>query len=164
MLLILFLHACALKVEVEASHLPVNNYDSQFPLPNSYMYNCVTAEYIPEAPKSHSELDSPPSPFSSYDNKSINDNDFSKPPPDLPPQLQKTLLNEPSSSMACEQPLQRPQHTVLNHLYIQNSDAGLPVVLGSTYRFRQKYVTSVLYKTSRRWILFSYLITEIGVS
>ncbi|KAJ0110995.1 hypothetical protein Patl1_01831 [Pistacia atlantica] len=138
-----------LQVEVEASHPPVNNCDLQFPLHNSYMYNCVTAEYIPGAPKSHSELDSPPSPFSSYDNKSINDNDFSKPPPVLPPQLQMTLLNEPPSSMACES-LQRPQHTVLNHLYIQNSDVGLPVALGSTHRFHQKYVTLVLYKTSRR--------------
>ncbi|XP_044502169.1 SNF1-related protein kinase regulatory subunit beta-2-like isoform X2 [Mangifera indica] len=139
-----------LQVEVAASHQPVSNYASQFPLPNSYMYNCVAAQYIPETPNSHSEFDHPPSPFSSYDNKSINDNDFSKPPPDLPPQLQMSLLNEPSSFMACEQSLQPPQHTVLNHLYIQNNDAGLPVALGSTFRFRQKYVTFVLYKTSRR--------------
>ncbi|KAH7576611.1 hypothetical protein JRO89_XS01G0117400 [Xanthoceras sorbifolium] len=107
-------------------------------------------EYIPEARECLSEFESPPSPFSSYDNKPLSGSDFSKAPPDLPPQLQMTLLNEPSSATVSHQSLPRPRHTVLNHLYIQNSDGCLPVAISSTCRFRQKYVTVVLYKPSRR--------------
>ncbi|KAJ4826886.1 hypothetical protein Tsubulata_046447 [Turnera subulata] len=113
-------------------------------------YNILDVpEYDPEAGKSLSEFELPPSPESSYNNGSLSDNDFSKPPPDMPPQLPLMLLNDRASAAGGNQSMTRPQHTVLNHLYIQNN-RGQPVALGCTHRFRQKYVTVVLYKPSRR--------------
>ncbi|KAG6748784.1 hypothetical protein POTOM_048718 [Populus tomentosa] len=113
-------------------------------------YNILDVqEYVPEAPESLSEFESSPSPVSSYNNESLNDNDFGKLPPDIPPQLQLTPLSEQSSAMDGYQSQRRPRHAVLNHLYIQNS-RGEPVALGSTNRFLQKYVTVVLYKPTRR--------------
>ncbi|KAH9793724.1 SNF1-related protein kinase regulatory subunit beta-2 [Citrus sinensis] len=106
-------------------------------------------EYIPEVPPSLSEFEQPPSPPSSYDNQPLSESDFAKLPPELPPQLQITSLNRPSSSSS-DQSLLRPQHTVLNHLFIQNTDGRQPMAIGSTHRFRQKYVTVVLYKPSGR--------------
>ncbi|ESR61048.1 hypothetical protein CICLE_v10016448mg [Citrus x clementina] len=106
-------------------------------------------EYIPEVPPSLSEFEQPPSPPSSYDNQPLSDSDFAKLPPELPPQLQITSLNRPSSSSS-DQSLLRPQHTVLNHLFIQNTDGRQPMAIGSTHRFRQKYATVVLYKPSGR--------------
>ncbi|KAL5540250.1 hypothetical protein UlMin_044490 [Ulmus minor] len=104
-----------------------------------------------ELPERLSEFHSPPSPPSSYDNKCLSEDDFSKPPPETPPQLQSTILNEPtSSSYDGHQALPKPQRTELNHLYIQNQNGGQFVALGSTRRFRHKYVTMVLYKPLRR--------------
>lgn len=113
------------------------------------LLQCDVQEYVPEAPESLSEFESSPSPVSSYNNESLNDNDFGKLPPDIPPQLQLTPLSEQSSATDSYQPQRRPRHAVLNHLYIQNS-RGEPVALGSTNRFLQKYVTVVLYKPTRR--------------
>ncbi|GAV79192.1 AMPKBI domain-containing protein [Cephalotus follicularis] len=107
-------------------------------------------ETVPEAPESLVDFESPPSPLSSYNNEPLNDGDFSKNPPDLPPQLKITLLNEPSLTMVSQQFLPRPQHSTLEHIYIQNYDSGHLVALGTTYRFRQKYVTVELYRPSRR--------------
>ncbi|KDP29930.1 hypothetical protein JCGZ_18499 [Jatropha curcas] len=113
-------------------------------------YNILDVqEDVPEAPESLLEFENPPSPVTSYNNESLDDNDFSKQPPDIPPQLQLTLLNDRSSAVESQQSLPRPRHAVLNHLYIQNNQAQ-PVALGSTGRFLQKYVTVVLYKPSRR--------------
>ncbi|XP_062107186.1 SNF1-related protein kinase regulatory subunit beta-2-like [Humulus lupulus] len=100
-----------------------------------------------ELPESLSEFRSPPSPPSSYDNQFLNEDDFSRPPPETPSQLQSTILNNKSSS---SNDGQQPQHTQLNHLYIQNHFEGQFMALGSTRRFRQKYVTMVLYKPLRR--------------
>ena len=48
-------------------------------------------------------------------------------------------------------PSSRPQHTVLNHLYMQKGKTGPAVVaLGSTHRFLDKYVTVVPYKSMQR--------------
>lgn len=108
-------------------------------------------EYDSELPESLSEFKSPSSPPSSYDNKYLNEDDFSKPPPETPPQLQASVLNEPSySNDAQPQPLPQPQRSELNHLYIQNHIEGQYVALGSTRRFHEKYVTMVLYKPLRR--------------
>ncbi|KAK3184544.1 hypothetical protein Dsin_031830 [Dipteronia sinensis] len=110
-------------------------------------------EYVPDALGCLSDFESPPSPFSSYNNEPLDGFDFSKAPPDLPPQLQSTLLNDPPSpsTMVSHQSLPRPLNTMLDHLYVQNSnDHDLPVAISSTCRFRQKYVTVVLYKPSRR--------------
>ncbi|KAG8640473.1 hypothetical protein MANES_13G062000v8 [Manihot esculenta] len=113
-------------------------------------YNILDVEEdVPEAPERLSEFETPPSPVTSYDNESLDDYDFSKQPPDRPPQLQLTLLNDRSSAVESHQSLPRPRHAVLNHLYIQNN-RGQPVALGSTHRFLQKYVTVVLYKPTRQ--------------
>ncbi|XP_015900723.1 SNF1-related protein kinase regulatory subunit beta-2 [Ziziphus jujuba] len=103
-------------------------------------------EHVSELPENLSEFESPPSPPSSYDNKCLSEDDFSKPPPETPPQLQSTILNEPSSSYDAHQ----PQCSELNHLYIQTHNEGRFMALGSTYRFREKYVTMILYKPLKR--------------
>ncbi|KAF5943477.1 hypothetical protein HYC85_017554 [Camellia sinensis] len=70
--------------------------------------------------------------------------DFAKEPPLVPPHLQMTLLNVPSSYVEVPPPLSRPQHVVLNHLYMQKGRSSPSVVaLGSTHRFIAKYVTVV---------------------
>ncbi|GLT27457.1 hypothetical protein SLA2020_024540 [Shorea laevis] len=101
-------------------------------------------------PNRLAEFESPPSPISSYDNEPLIDSDFIKYPPDLPPQLQMTILNEPSSTIGTDQYLPVPNHTTLNHLYIQNSGGNQPVALGVTHRFLQKYVTVIIYKAYSR--------------
>ncbi|XP_022759848.1 SNF1-related protein kinase regulatory subunit beta-2-like [Durio zibethinus] len=107
-------------------------------------------EFVPEAPESLSEFESPPSPISSYDNQSLNDDDFSKPPPELPPQLRTKLLDEQSFVIRSHGFSRRPSHTLLNHLYRQDGDDGQSVALCTTHRFLQKYVTVVLYKSLHR--------------
>ena len=43
--------------------------------------------------------------------------------------------------------LPRPQHVVLNHMYIQRApQLNGAVVMGSTHRYKSKYITTVLYK------------------
>jgi 5'-AMP-activated protein kinase regulatory beta subunit len=44
--------------------------------------------------------------------------DYAKEPPVMPPHLQLTLLNVPSSAEGAAS-LPRPQHVILNHIYIQ---------------------------------------------
>lgn len=108
-------------------------------------------KYDSELPESLWDFESPSSPPSSYDNKYLNEDDFSKPPPETPPQLQASILNEPPySNDAQPQPLTQSQRSELNHLYIQDHIEGQFVALASTRRFRQKYVTMVLYKPIRR--------------
>lgn len=71
----------------------------------------------------------------------------------VPPHLQMTLLNLPASTyMEIPPPMSRPQHVVLNHLYMQKGRGGGPsvVALGTTHRFLAKYVTVVLYKSLQR--------------
>lgn len=108
-------------------------------------------EYAAEACQSESEVTHPPSPDASYSRNSIIDLDFSKPPPDLPPQLHRTLLNE-SSNTDCYQFPTRPRHVALNHLYMKSCDRGQAIAFGSTHRFLEKYVTVILYKPSWRQV------------
>ncbi|KAK4386760.1 SNF1-related protein kinase regulatory subunit beta-2 [Sesamum angolense] len=76
---------------------------------------------------------------------------FAKEPPLVPPHLNLTLLNAPSSHMEIPPPHSRPQHVVLNHLYMHRDRSGQSAVaLGSTNRFLSKYVTVVLYKSIQR--------------
>ncbi|CAN1121040.1 SNF1-related protein kinase regulatory subunit beta-2 [Linum perenne] len=105
---------------------------------------------VPEARESLSEFETPSSPSSSYGIEPLNMEDLSKPPPEIPPQLQLTLLHERFSTVDGQQSLPRPIHAVLNHLYIQNGQDQPVVALGSTHRFLHKYVTVVLYKPSQR--------------
>ncbi|KAK1296922.1 SNF1-related protein kinase regulatory subunit beta-2 [Acorus calamus] len=103
-------------------------------------------ETIPEDISSIAGFEPPHSPDSSYNSRHLGPEDFSKEPPLVPPHLNFTLLNSSSSTAD-----RRPQHVMLNHLYIQKGKAGLPVVtLGSSYRFMEKYVTVVLYKSLQR--------------
>ncbi|XP_030454814.1 SNF1-related protein kinase regulatory subunit beta-2-like isoform X3 [Syzygium oleosum] len=115
-------------------------------------YNILDVkEYAAEACQSESEVMHPPSPDASYSRNSIIDLEFSKPPPDLPPQLHRTLLNE-SSNTDCYQFPTRPRHVALNHLYMKSCDRGQAIAFGSTHRFLEKYVTVILYKPSYRQV------------
>ncbi|PRQ52484.1 putative association with the SNF1 complex (ASC) domain, immunoglobulin E-set [Rosa chinensis] len=108
-------------------------------------------EYGLELPERLSKFESPPSPPSSYDNRCLSENDFSKPPPEVPPQLQVPFLNRPpSSSNDGDRPFSMPHYSQLNHLYIQNQIGGEYFALSSTHRFRKKFVTMVLYKPLNR--------------
>ncbi|KAK7860061.1 SNF1-related protein kinase regulatory subunit beta-2 [Quercus suber] len=108
-------------------------------------------DYVPEDIESISSFEPPQSPESTYNNMPLGSEDFAKEPPLVPPHLQMTLLNVPSSHMEIPPPLSRPQHVVLNHLYMQKGKSGPSVVaLGTTHRFIAKYVTVVLYKSLQR--------------
>ncbi|GAB4830725.1 SNF1- protein kinase regulatory subunit beta-2 [Ancistrocladus abbreviatus] len=105
-------------------------------------------EYVPDHLESVSGFEPPQSPDSSYNSMQLNSEDFAKEPPLVPPHLQMTLLNAPSPCMEIPPPISRPQHVVLNHLYMQKGKSSPSVVaLGSTHRFLSKYVTVVLYKS-----------------
>ncbi|OIT34037.1 PREDICTED: SNF1-related protein kinase regulatory subunit beta-2 [Nicotiana attenuata] len=115
-------------------------------------YNILDVkDYVPEDIESISGFEPPQSPDSSYSNLQLGAEDYAKEPPLVPPHLQMTLLNVPSSHMEIPPPLSRPQHVVLNHLYMQKGKSTPSVVaLGSTNRFLSKYVTVVLYKSIQR--------------
>ncbi|GLU20611.1 hypothetical protein SLE2022_368020 [Rubroshorea leprosula] len=107
-------------------------------------------DYVPEDLGSITSFEPPHSPESSYNNLLLGAEDFAKEPPLVPPHLQTTLLNLPASNMEILPP-SRPKHVILNHLYIQKGRSGPSVVaLGSTHRFKSKYVTVVLYKSLQR--------------
>ncbi|GFQ03099.1 snf1-related protein kinase regulatory subunit beta-2 [Phtheirospermum japonicum] len=111
-------------------------------------YNVLDLQdYVPEDIDSISGFEPPQSPDSSYNNSQLGQEDFAKEPPIVPPHLNLTLLNAPASHMEIPPPHSRPQHVVLNHLYMHKDRAHPSVVaLGSTNRFLSKYVTVVLYK------------------
>ncbi|KAF9624198.1 hypothetical protein IFM89_008136 [Coptis chinensis] len=104
-------------------------------------------DYVPENFEGIAEFEPPPSPDSSYGHTFPGDEDFAKEPVAVPPQLHLTLLGTQNDP----EPSTKPQHVVLNHLYI---DKGWPsqslVALGFTHRFQSKYVTVVLYKPLRK--------------
>jgi 5'-AMP-activated protein kinase regulatory beta subunit len=59
--------------------------------------------------------------------------------------------------MEIEPPMPRPQHGVLNHLYMQKEKSSTSsksspsvVALGTTHRYQAKYVTVVLYKPLKK--------------
>ncbi len=86
----------------------------------------------------------------SYDNPRQVPEDFAKDPPAMPPHLQLTLLNVPSVDGEA-QSLPRPQHVILNHLYCQRNSRSInATVVGTTHRYKSKYVTTVMYKPKRR--------------
>ena len=64
--------------------------------------------------------------------------------PALPPQLLDATLNsQPLGLDPTELP--EPNHVLLNHLYALSVKDNV-MVLGTTNRFKTKYVTTVLYK------------------
>lgn len=104
-------------------------------------------DFVPESIESVSEFEAPPSPESSYSFQAPEEKDFAKEPPALPSQLHLGVLNSQHSEEVCA----RPQHIVLNHLYIEKGWGAHPLVaLGVTHRFESKYVTVVLYKPIER--------------
>lgn len=66
-------------------------------------------------------------------------------PPLLPPHLLATVLNQCMPSSCDPTMLLEPNHVILNHLYTLSIKNGV-LVLGSTYRYRRKYITTLLYK------------------
>ncbi|KAK4369301.1 hypothetical protein RND71_013093 [Anisodus tanguticus] len=106
---------------------------------------------IPEVLNNTSWSEAPPSPESSYSSVPFSSEDFNEKLPDLPPLLQQTPLDLPSSSAGSMETFQKPLPAVLNHLYIQKTRSSQSmVVLSSTHRFRTKYVTAVLYKSLKK--------------
>jgi hypothetical protein len=62
----------------------------------------------------------------------------------MPPQLQLSLLNVPPAMDAIAA-LPRPQHVILNHIYLQRMTTSThAMVVGTTHRYRSKYVTTVM--------------------
>lgn len=104
---------------------------------------------VPENLDSVAEFEVPPSPDSTYGQSFPTEEDFAKEPLVVPQQLHLTVLdmensNEDSSSS-------KPQHVVLNHLFIEKGWASQSLVaLGLTHRFQSKFVTVVLYKPVKR--------------
>ena len=103
-------------------------------------------EYVPEILDSLDSFLAPSSPPESYNNVLFSPDDFAKDPPACPPHLHLTLLNMPQIPDAPNL-LPRPQHVILNHIYKDKimTLAGAQV-MGTTNRYRSKYVTVVLVK------------------
>ncbi|PIN16916.1 Protein involved in Snf1 protein kinase complex assembly [Handroanthus impetiginosus] len=105
-------------------------------------------DYVPENLDSVAEFEAPPSPTSSYSQVFPGDEDFAKDPMLLSPQLQATVLGSENHN---ENTSSKPQHVVLNHLFMEKGQSSQSVVaLGLTHRFQSKYVTVVLYKPLKR--------------
>lgn len=105
-------------------------------------------DVVPEVLNNIHWPESPPSPASSYNSEPFSSRDFNEKLPDLPPLLQQTPLNQPSSSRDGVETLEKPLPAVLNHLYFQKGHTGQSLVaLTSTHRFRSKYVSLVLFKS-----------------
>ncbi|XP_073055948.1 SNF1-related protein kinase regulatory subunit beta-2-like [Primulina eburnea] len=115
-------------------------------------YNTLDLQdYVPEDIDGISGFELPQSPDASYNNTQLGQEDFAKEPPMVPPHLNLSLLNAPSPQLEIPPPYSRPQHVVLNHLYMHRDRSRPSVVaLGSTTRFLSKYVTVVLYKSIQR--------------
>ncbi|CAI5477026.1 unnamed protein product [Closterium sp. Yama58-4] len=79
-------------------------------------------EYVPENLDNVAGFEPPRSPVSSYNDPFPVPEDFAKEPPLLPPHLQLTLLNVPVAGDA-PTTLPRPQHVILNHLYVEKATA-----------------------------------------
>eukprot|EP00891_Asterochloris_glomerata_P000991 jgi/Astpho2/991/Aster-00818 len=107
-------------------------------------------EYVPENLEGLSGFSAPASPPHSYDRAMPMPEDYAKEPPGMPPHLQLTLLNVPAAPESASA-LPRPQHVVLNHLYCQRNTGLNALIIGTTHRYRNKYVTTVMYKPRRRY-------------
>lgn len=116
-------------------------------------------DYPPENLDGVVDFEDPGSPESSYDNPFPGPEDYSKDPPLLPSQLHHNNELE----RACQYPMStpiagsnttstRPQHVILNHLFVETRKAASSPVLtlGFTQRFRSKYTTVILHKPVRR--------------
>ncbi|WVZ99015.1 hypothetical protein U9M48_044377 [Paspalum notatum var. saurae] len=105
-------------------------------------------DYVPESLDSVAEFEAPPSPEHSYDLRYPGDEEFAKEPPTLPPQLLMSVLGDTNNT---DDQAPKPQHVVLNHLFIEKGWGSQSLLaLGVTHRFQSKYVSFVLYKPLKR--------------
>ncbi|GER40706.1 5'-AMP-activated protein kinase beta-2 subunit protein [Striga asiatica] len=105
-------------------------------------------DYVPENLDSVAEFEPPSSPESSYSQIFPGEEDFAKDPMLVPPQLHSSGLGSDNHKEAGGS---KPQHVVLNHLFMEKGQQPQSVVaLGLTHRFQSKYVTVVLYKPLKR--------------
>lgn len=103
---------------------------------------------MPEILDSVAEFDVPSSPDSTYSQAFPSEEDFAKEPAIVPSQLNLTVLGMENSDEASSS---KPQHVVLNHLFMEKGWPSQSVVaLGLTHRFQSKYVTVVLYKPLKK--------------
>ncbi|KAH9548905.1 hypothetical protein CY35_11G111600 [Sphagnum magellanicum] len=77
-------------------------------------------DYIPENLDSIAGFEPPRSPESSYNDPMPGPEEYAKEPPAVPPHLHLTLLNVPQV-METAGSLPRPQHVILNHLYVEKA-------------------------------------------
>ncbi|CAM8978543.1 unnamed protein product [Rhodiola kirilowii] len=108
-------------------------------------------DYVPENLDSVAEFEFPASPDSSYSQSYPPDEDYAKDPVLVPPQQRLTVVGEQKPVEELIPSSDKPQHIMLNHLYIEKGWAPQSVVaLGLTHRFQSKYVTVVLYKPLKK--------------
>jgi 5'-AMP-activated protein kinase regulatory beta subunit len=72
------------------------------------------------------------------------EDEYTKEPPLLPPQLRSIILNSPSPEVADSTRLPVPMHVTLNHLYCTAIKDGL-MVQATSQRYRRKHVSLVFY-------------------
>jgi 5'-AMP-activated protein kinase regulatory beta subunit len=110
-------------------------------------------DYVPESLDGLAEFETPSSPESSYDNYLPSAEDYSKDPPLLPSQLHlNSELESLHAAGASISASPRPDHVILNHLFLETrKQVRSPVLtLGFTHRFRSKYSPVILHKPLRR--------------
>ncbi|KAA0055694.1 SNF1-related protein kinase regulatory subunit beta-1 [Cucumis melo var. makuwa] len=106
------------------------------------------SDSVPDILQSVAEFEPPQSPETTYSQTFPTEEDFAKEPAAVPSQLHLTVLGMENADEASSS---KPQHVVLNHLFIEKGWASQSVVaLGLTHRFHSKYVTVVLYKPLNR--------------
>ncbi|KAL3313581.1 Protein kinase, AMP-activated, beta [Cichlidogyrus casuarinus] len=66
-------------------------------------------------------------------------------PPSLPPQLLQVILNKDTNIQSDPNLLPQPNHVMVNHMYALSIKDGV-MVLSAITRYRQKFVSTVLYK------------------
>ncbi|KAI5434858.1 hypothetical protein KIW84_021612 [Lathyrus oleraceus] len=79
----------------------------------------ILKDYVPEDIGSISGFEPPQSPTSSYDNSQLSSEDYAEEPPLVPPHFATTMLNVHTTNMEIQPPTPKPQHGVLNQLYIK---------------------------------------------
>ncbi|XP_020572920.1 SNF1-related protein kinase regulatory subunit beta-2-like [Phalaenopsis equestris] len=127
-----------------------SRYSPDMPLEHDEFGNAFNIldlqDSVPDEIGSVAGFEPPLSPESTYNNWPLDSEDLAKEPPSVPPQLGCTLLNSTFSDE--NSMLSRPQHVVLNHLFIHKGRIGeSAIALSATHRFRAKYVTMVFYKS-----------------
>eukprot|EP01026_Neomeris_dumetosa_P074222 TRINITY_DN7703_c0_g2_i1.p2 TRINITY_DN7703_c0_g2~~TRINITY_DN7703_c0_g2_i1.p2 ORF type:complete len:265 (-),score=32.53 TRINITY_DN7703_c0_g2_i1:814-1608(-) len=110
-------------------------------------------EYAPENITNLQGFEPPPSPRESYDCGEGSPEEMSKDPPKMPAHLNLTLLNVPAA-LNPSAALPRPGHVILNHVYYQRGNQNVQgSVIGSTHRYKSKYITTIIYKPHKEHAL-----------